>query len=105
MLEHIWSSHFGTTLKYKVLLSFLRNIIIFYSNKGRGKCHANVGWHLEFTPWLNAYIQVLATVILMLEHIWSSHFGMTLKYKVLLIVVLMRKNILNPHLCLTLPYK
>jgi hypothetical protein len=65
--KHTWSSHLGTTLTHS-----------------SGKCHANVRWHLEFTPWLNAYIQVLETVMLMLEHIWSSHFGTTLKYKVLL---------------------
>jgi hypothetical protein len=72
MLEHIWSTHLGTTLKYKVLMSFLRNITIVYSNKGRG-----------LDTLADITLQVVASVVLMLEHIWSTHLGTTLKYKVL----------------------
>jgi hypothetical protein len=41
--EHIWSTHLGKTLKYKVLMSFL--------------CRANARTHLEYTPWHHTKIQ------------------------------------------------
>jgi hypothetical protein len=73
MLEHIWSTHLGTTLKYKVLM-------IFYATSPLSIPIKEEAW----TPWHDITLQVAASVMLMLKHMWSTHLGTTLKYKVLM---------------------